>query len=329
LAYWRKRFAGFAGIALVSLAALPALAQDDSARNFPGRPIRIVVGYAAGGGNDLVMRVIAPKMAEGLGQPVIVENKPGAQSIVAAEYVAKAAPDGYTLLMGASGPIAMNPAIYSRLSYSPLRDFVPVSMIGSFPLILLVNAASPLRSVRDLVDYAKANPDKANYGASAAPFQLASELLNLRTGAKFAYIPYKGSNESINSVMSGQVTMTIADPPPATGPLAGGRVRGLAVTSAARHPSWPDLPTMAEAGIPDIEIVLWSGLLAPAGTPAPIVKKLQEEVARVVRLPEIRDRLASMVIDPVGNTSDEFARIIAADIAKWTAVAKAANIKAD
>ena len=324
-----RLFARLAGIALVSLVALSARAQEDPARNFPGKPIRIIVGYAAGGGNDIVLRLIAPKLAEGLGQPVIVENKPGAQSIVAAEYVAKAAPDGYTLLMGASGPIAINPAIYSKLSYSPLRDFVPISMIGSFPLILVVNAALPIHSVRELVAYAKANPDKANYGASAAPFQLASELLNLRTGAKFAYIPYKGSNESINAVMSGQVTMTIADPPPATGPLMGGRVRGLAVTSATRHPAWPDLPTMAEAGIPDIEIVLWSGLLAPAGTPAAIVRKLQDEVARVVRLAEIRERLAGMAIDPVGNTSEEFARIIAADIAKWTAVAKAANIKAD
>jgi tripartite-type tricarboxylate transporter receptor subunit TctC len=324
-----RLFARLAGIALVSLVALSAWAQEDLARNFPGKPIRIIVGYAAGGGNDIVLRLIAPKLAEGLGQVIIVENKPGAQSIVAAEYVAKAAPDGYTLLMGASGPIAINPATYSKLSYSPLRDFVPISMIGSFPLIMVVNAASPIRSVKELVAYAKANPDKANYGASAAPFQLASELLNLRTGARFAYIPYKGSNESINAVMSGQVTMTIADPPPATGPLMGGRVRALAVTSAARHPAWPDIPTMAEAGIPDIEIVLWSGLLAPAGTPAAIVRKLQDEVARVVRLPEIRERLAGMAIDPVGNTSEEFARIIAADIAKWTAVAKAANIKAD
>ena len=331
---WTPVFGGnllawLAGIALVWLLTAPASAQDDPARNFPNKPIRIIVGYAAGGGNDIVLRLVAPKMAESLGQPVIVENKPGAQSIVAAELVARAAPDGYTLLMGASGPIAINPATYSKLSYSPLRDFAPISMIGSFPLIMLVNSASPIRSVRELVDYAKANPDKANYGASAAPFQLASELLNLRTGARFAYIPYKGSNESINAVMSGQVTMTIADPPPATGPLAGGRVRGLAVTSSMRHPSWPDLPTMAEAGISDIEVVLWSGLLAPAGTPPGIVRKLQEEVARVVRLPEIRERLAGMAIDPVGNTSEEFARIIAADIAKWTAVAKAANIKAD
>lgn len=321
--------ARLAGVALVSLVAASVWAQEDPARNFPSKPIRIVVGYAAGGGNDIVIRIIAPKMTEGLGQPIIVENRPGAQSIVAAEYVAKTAPDGYTLLMGPSGPITMNPATYTKLPYSPLRDFVPISMIGSFPLIMVVHPALPVRSVKELVEYAKANPDKANYGASAAPFQLASELLNLRTGTRFAHIPYKGSNESINAVMSGHVMMTIADPPPATGPLTGGRLRGLAVTSAARHPAWPDLPTMAEAGIPDIEITLWSGLLAPAGTPAAIIRKLQDEVTRVVRLAEIRERLAGMAIDPVGNTSEEFARIIAADIAKWTAVAKAANIKAD
>ena len=312
-------------LVLASLLALPAWAQD----NYPNKPIRIIVGYAAGGGNDIIVRVLSPKMSEGLGQTVIIENKPGAQSIVAAEYVAKAAPDGYTLLMGPTGPIAMNPATYSKLSYSPLRDFVPISMIGSFPLILVVNPALPIRSVNELVDYAKANPDKANYGASAAPFQLAAELLNLRTGTRFAYIPYKGSNESINAVMSGQVTMTISDPPPATGPLKGGRVRGLAITSATRHPAWPELPTLAEAGVPGIEITLWTGFLAPAGTPPAIIRKLQDEVARVVKLPEIRERLAAMAIDPAGNTSEEFARIIAADIDKWTAVAKAANIRAD
>jgi len=312
-------------LVLASLLALPAWAQD----NYPNKPIRIIVGYAAGGGNDIIVRVLSPKMSEGLGQTVIIENKPGAQSIVAAEYVVKAAPDGYTLLMGPTGPIAMNPATYSKLSYSPLRDFVPISMIGSFPLILVVNPALPIRSVNELVDYAKANPDKANYGASAAPFQLAAELLNLRTGTRFAYIPYKGSNESINAVMSGQVTMTISDPPPATGPLKGGRVRGLAITSATRHPAWPELPTLAEAGVPGIEITLWTGFLAPAGTPPAIIRKLQDEVARVVKLPEIRERLAAMAIDPAGNTSEEFARIIAADIDKWTAVAKAANIRAD
>jgi tripartite-type tricarboxylate transporter receptor subunit TctC len=318
-----------AAVALASLLVAQVHAQEDAAKGFPNKPIRILVGYAAGGGNDIIARVVSTRMSEGLGQTVIIENKPGAQSIIAAEYVAKSAPDGYTLLMGATGPMSINPAIYSKLPYSPLRDFVPISMIGSFPLILVTNPSLPIHSVKELVEYAKTKPDQANYGASAAPFQLAAELLNQKSGTKFAYIPYKGSNESINAVMSGQVTMTISDPPPATGPLKGGRVRGLAVTSATRHPGWPELPTMAEAGFPDIEVMLWTGFFAPAGTPAAVVKRLQDEVARVVRLPDIRERLNGMGVNPAGNTSEEFRSIVAADIAKWTAVAKAANIKAD
>jgi tripartite-type tricarboxylate transporter receptor subunit TctC len=200
-------------------------------------------------------------------------------------------------------------------------------MIGSFPLILVVNPDLPVKSVKELIAYAKASPQKANYGASAAPFQLAAELFNQKTGTRFQYIPYKGSGESVNAVMSGQVTMTIADPPPVVGPLKGGRVRGLAVTSAKRHPAFPDLPTMAESGV-DIEVTLWTAFLAPAGTPAPIVRRVRDEVVRVVKLPEVRERFAGMGIDPVANTPEEFRRIMAADIAKWTAVAKAANIKA-
>ena len=320
------RFAvGFASIALAVLAAATARAQD----SFPAKPIRVIVGYVAGGGNDIIARVIAGKMAEGLGQQLIIENKPGAQSIIAADFVAKAPPDGYTILMGPSGPMTMNPATYSKLPYAPLRDFVPLSMIGSFPLILVTSGSSPLKSVQDLIDFAKANPAKSNYASSAAPFQLAAELLKLRTGTSFTHIPYKGSNESANAVMAGEVTMTISDPAPIAGPIKSGRLRALAVTSPRRHPSWPDVPTMMEAGIPDIDIVIWTGFLVPAGTPAAIVKRLQDEVARVVRLPEIRERLNGMGVDPVGNSSEEFARIIAADIIKWTAVAKAANIKAD
>ncbi len=320
-----KIVARIAGIALTMLAATSASAQD----GFPAKPIRLIVGYAAGGGNDIIARVVAGKIAEGLGQQIIIENKPGAQSIIAAEFVAKSPPDGYTILMGPSGPMTMNPATYSKLPYSPLRDFVPLSMIGSFPLILVTSGNSPMKTVQDLIDFAKANPGKSNYAASAAPFQLAAELLKLRTGTSFTHIPYKGSNESANAVMAGEVTMTISDPAPIAGPLKSGRLRALAVTSPRRHPSWPDVPTMMEAGIPDLEIVIWTGFLAPAGTPAAIVKRLQDEVARVVRLPEIRERLNAMGVDPVGNSSEEFARIIAADIIKWTAVAKAANIKSD
>ena len=312
-------------LVVVSGAAPPlALAQEG---NFPTKAVRIVVGYSAGGGNDIIVRVLAPHMQEGLRQPVVVENRPGAQGIIACELVAKSPPDGYTLLMGPSGPMTMNPGIYPKLPYDSLRDFAPITMIGSFPLILVVDPALPVKTVKQLIAHAKSTPQKANYGASAAPFQLAAELFNQRTGTKFQYIPYKSSGESVNAVVSGQVTMTISDPPPVVGPLKGGRVRGLAITSAKRHPAFPDLPTLAEAGGPEIEVMLWTAFLAPAGTPAAVVRRIRDEVVRVVTLPEVRERFAGMGIDPVANTPEEFRRIMAADITKWTAVAKAAKIK--
>lgn len=311
------------------LLATSGAAQEDPAKGFPAKPLRIIVGYSTGGGNDIVARLISVKITEGLGQPVIVENKPGAQSIIAAEYVAKASADGYTLLMGPSGPMTMNPATYSRLPYSPLRDFAPITMIGSFPLILVANPALPVRSVKELVEYAKQHQNKVYYASSAAPFQLATELFNQRTGTAFAHVPYKGSGDSVKAVMSGEVTITITDPPPVAGPLKGGQVRPLAITTAARHPGWPEIPTMAEAGLQDMEITIWMGLFAPAATPPGIVRKLYEEVARVVRLPDIRERLSGLGIDPSGMPSEQLGRVVAADIARWTAVAKAANIRAD
>ena len=196
-----------------------AFALSCSAQDYPNRPIRIVVGYSGGGGNDLIVRLIAPRLGEALGQAVIVENKPGAQSIIAAEFVAKSAPDGYTLLMGPSGPMTINPATYSKLPYSALRDFAPISMIGSFPLIVAVDPQLPVRSIRELIDYAKANPGKANYASSAGIFQIATELFKQKTGAPFEMIPYKGSGESVQAVAAGQVTLTFVDPPPATGAL--------------------------------------------------------------------------------------------------------------
>ena len=314
---------------VVTVAAALAWTSAQAQAGYPGKPIQLVVGYAAGGGTDLLARIIAIKMAEGLGQPVVVENKVGAQSIIAAQFVAKANPDGYTLLLGPSGPVSMNPALYSKLPYSPLRDFAPISLIGSFPLILAVGQSHPAKSVAQLVEYAKANPDKANYGASAAPFQLAAELFKQKTGTAFQHIAYKGSNESVNAVAIGEVTMTLADPPPVVGQFKAGRIRALAITTPAPHPSWPGVPTMREAGFTDMDIELWTGLLAPAGTPQPIIRRLHEEVVRVLKLPDVRERFAALGVDPAGGTPEEFAKVIAADIAKWTAVAKAANIKAD
>ena len=312
-------------LAVAALAAMTALAQPA----YPSKPIQLIVGYAAGGGTDLLARIVAAKMAESLGQPVVIENKVGAQSIIAAQYVAKANPDGYTILLGPSGPMSMNPAIYSKLPYAPLRDFAPISLLGSFPLILAVGQNHPAKTVQQLVDYARANPDKSNYGASAAPFQLAAELFKQKTGTAFQHIAYKGSNESVNATATGEVTMTLADPPPLVGQVKAGRVRPLAITTPARHPAWPEVPTMREAGFADMDIALWTGILAPAGTPPAIIRRLQDEVARVLKLPDVRERIVALGIDPVASTPEEFSRVIAADIVKWTAVAKAANIKAD
>ena len=307
------------------LAAFATQAQEP----YPSRPIRVVVGYSAGGGNDLVVRALAPRLGEALGQPIVVENRPGAQGIIAAELVAKSAPDGYTLLMGPSGPMTINPATYSKLPYSPTRDFAPISMLGSFPLIVAVDPRLPVRSVKDLVEYAKANPGKANYASSAGIFQIATELFKQKTGAPLEMISYKGSGESVQAVVAGQVTMTMVDPPPATGALKAGTVRGLAVTAAQRHPSWPELPTLAELGMPDMEVSVWMALFAPAHTPPAVIARLQSEVARAVRSPDVKERFAGMGVDPVGGSSDALARQVARDIEKWTAVAKAAGIKND
>ncbi len=304
--------------------ALPASAQD-----YPNKPIRIIIPYAAGGGNDIIVRVISPEISKNLGQPLVVENKPGAQGIIAAESVAKSAPDGYTILMGPSGPMTINPATYSKLPYDPVRDFEPISLICQFPLLVTVNANAPIHSVKELIDQAKANPDKANYASSAGIFQVTTELFKQRTGSNFVMIPYKSSGESVQAVLSGQVMVAIVDPPPASGPLKGGRLRALAVTSGKRHPSWPDVPTMAEAGVPDMEVPVWTAFFAPAKTPAAIVARLQSEVARAVHTPEVKQRFAEMGLDPVGSTPEELGAVVARDIAKYSAVAKAANIKND
>src|SRR5258707_3727389 len=197
--------------------------------------------------------MVAAKLQDKLGQTVIVENKPGAQSIVAAELVAKAPPDGYTLLVGASGPLTINPAVYSKLPYSPQKDFVAISLLAEFPLLLVVGADTPVKNVKELIEYGKANPKLANYASSATPFQLAAELFNQRTGSSFQHIPYKGSGDAVQAVMAGQVLMALADSGPIAGPLKGGKLHGLALTAARRNSAFPDVPTMAEAGIADLD----------------------------------------------------------------------------
>ena len=311
-------------MALVSAVAASASAEDFS--KYPTRAIHVVVGFTPGGGNDLIARIVGQKLSESLGQPVIIDNKPGGGAIVATEYVAKSAPDGYTLLVGASGAMAINPAVYTKLPYDSVRDFVPVSELGSFPLILVVNASSPIKSVAELVAFAKANPDKTNYASSSAAFQLVTELFKQKTGAPMQEIPYKGANDSVMAVISGQVTATIADAGSVSGQVKSGQVRALAVAASVRTEDFPEVPTMREAGA-DVDAVLWSGIFAPRQTPPAIVKKLEGELMRIMRSADVVARLKPLGILPVGNTSAEFAAILASDIARWTEVARAGNIR--
>jgi tripartite-type tricarboxylate transporter receptor subunit TctC len=321
--------AGLAAATLAGSVATPALAQGDPAQTYPTKPIRIIVGFGPGGGNDIFARLIGQKLGERLGQPVLVENKPGAGAIIGTDYVAKAAPDGYTLLIGATGAMTINAAVYSKLPYDTVRDFAPISMIASFPLLLCVNAAAPAKTLAELVAYAKANPAKANYASSSAAFHLATELFKMKTGAPLEHIAYKSSGEMLTAVVGGEVLVALADAPPVSGHLKGGKIRALAVTSTQRMAEYPDVPTMAEAGVADLEVRLWSGLFAPAATPAGIVKKLEKELMEIVRLPDVNERLKGLGVDPSGGPGQELAARIAAEIPRWTAIAKAANIKLD
>jgi tripartite-type tricarboxylate transporter receptor subunit TctC len=315
---------GLIAAVLTACTANAALAQEDAAK-YPSRTIRIVVGFAAGGGNDVIARIYAQKLSEDLGQPVIIENKPGAGAIVAAEYVAKAAPDGYTLLVGATG-MAINQSLYAKLPYDSVRDFVAISELASFPLIMVVNSSSPIKSVADLVTYAKANADKMNYSSSSATFQLVTELFKLKTGAPMQMIPYKSANEMVLAVISGQVATTVADTGPVSPQVKAGTVRALAVTSANRIADFPDLPTMKEAGA-DVEAMIWTGIFAPKATPPAIVKKLEGEFVKIAKLPEVATRLKAIGVDAVGTSTDEFTKILQDDITRWGEVVKSSNIK--
>ena len=311
-------------IAIVSFGL--AQAQENPAKSFPDKPVRVIVGYAAGGGNDIVARIISQKLAEGLGQPVVVENKPGAAGGIAAAYVAKANSDGYTLLFAPSSMFTTNPVMFKKLPYS-LSDFVPVSTAVTYPLILIVGESQSPQSTKDLVQYLKTNPNKANFAGAAGLFQLAFELFKSQTGTAGEYITYKGTNQSVAAVMTGEVLMTMADAGPVSGALKGGKVRGLAVTSRERLASYPNIPTVAEAGFPGLEMGSWMGLLAPAGTPMPIVRKLQQEVNRIVKTTAFKERMNALEVNPEGNTSEQFAAMITSDLARWRVVAKASQIE--
>jgi tripartite-type tricarboxylate transporter receptor subunit TctC len=317
--------AGLAGLATIVAGA--AAAQGDSAGSFPTRPIHLIVGFAAGGGNDLFARLVGQKLSENIGQPVIVENKAGAGGRIAVEYVKSQPADGYTIMVAASGQMAVAAAIYPKLSYHPTRDFLPLTMIASFPLILAGPANDAINSVKDLVAYGKANPDKSNYATSSPAFTITTELFKLKTGMPAVAVPYKSSNEMMLSVAGGNTLFSIADGPPTMPLVQGGKVRALAVTGSERSFELPNVPSMAEAGYPEVNIGLWSGVFVAAGAPPAIANKLETELRRALADPGVREKLKAMAVNPGGGPGEEFRKKIDADIRVFADVVKAANLK--
>ena len=309
-------------IATLPLAAAPGRAESE----YPNRPVHLIVGFAAGGGNDVFGRLIAAKLSELIGQPVVVENRPGAGGRLAAEYVAKESADGYTLLVGASGAMSIAAAIYPDLKYQPTETFAPLGMIANFPLIMAIAADSPAKTVQDVVDWAKQHPDKANYATTSPAFTIATELLKLKSGMPGTAIPYRSSNDMIFSVIGGQTLMAIADGPPVMPQVKAGKVKAVAVTGAARLSELPDVPSMAEAGYAAVDIRLWSGIFAPAATPQPILAKLETALGEALRDPGVSAKLKNLAVEPGRGTAAEFRQTIERDIVTFRHVVADAKL---
>jgi len=313
--------------ALVAVAAQPAAAQSDAAANYPNKPIKVIVGFAAGGGNDIFARLVGQKLSEILKQPVVIENKPGAGGRISAEYVAGQPADGYTVMVAASGQMAIAAAIYPKLSYHPTRDFLPLTMIASFPLILAGPMDDGIKTVKDLVAYGKAHPEKSNYATSSPAFTITTELFKLKTGMPAVAVPYKSSNEMMLSIAGGQSLFSIADGPPTVPLVQGNKIRALAVTGSQRSSELPDVPSMAEAGYPEVNIGLWSGLFVSANTPPAIAKKVDDAARRALADAGVREKLKAMAVDPGGGSGEEFRKRIDGDIKMFAEIVKAANLK--
>jgi tripartite-type tricarboxylate transporter receptor subunit TctC len=311
------------------VAAVPAASAQDAAANYPTKPIRVIVPFAAGGGNDIFARLVGQKLGEILGQSVINENKPGAGGRNAAEYVINQPHDGYTQFVGASGVMSVAAAAYPNLTYHPTRTFIPLSMIADFPLILVIPADHPAKTVKELVEWAKKNPDKANYASTSPAFITATELLKLKSGMPGTMIPYKSSNEMILSLMQGQTLLAISDGPPAIPQIKAGKVKAIAVTGSKRSDELPDVPSMAEAGYPEVNTKLWSGYFAALNTPPAIVAKLEAALRKAITDPGVAGKLKAMAVTPGDLSSADFRKMIDADIKGYQDVIKAANLKFD
>ncbi len=302
-----------------------------SAQSYPTKPIRIVVPFPPGGATDILARDVAQKLTEAWGQQVIVDNRPGAGGNIGSELVAKSAPDGYTLEMGTVGTHAINASLYAKMPYDHVKDFVPVILVAGVPNVLVVNPAVPVNSVAELIAYAKANPGKLNFASSGSgtSIHLSGELFKVMAGVQMTHIPYKGSAPALQDLLGGQVQLMFDNLPPSLPQIKAGKLRALAVTTATRAPALPDVPTIAEAGLPGFESSSWFGLLAPAGTPPAIVVKLNAEVAKWLATPDAKERLAKQGANAVGGSPEDFEKHIAAETVKWAKVVKDSGARVD
>jgi tripartite-type tricarboxylate transporter receptor subunit TctC len=315
-------------LALTLAFAVPFVISPARADDYPSHPIRLIVPYAPGGGADAVARIVAKRVGETIGQPLVIENRGGAGSIIGTEMVKKAEPDGYTLLLGQSGPISINPAIYRDLSYDPVKDFAPITMTTAYPYILVVNAKLPVKTLQDFVALVKSKPGEFNYGTTGigAANHLVTELFSSKAGLKMTHVPYRGTALAVADLLAGQVTMVFADPISALSHMQAGTLRALAVTSKERSPAAPEVPTVAESGFSGFDAIAWHGILAPATTPPAIITKLHDEIVAALKDPATKALLEAQAMQTVGNTPEQFAAFIKQDIAVWKEVATQADV---
>jgi tripartite-type tricarboxylate transporter receptor subunit TctC len=328
----------FSRRALLALACATAiggvLSTQDSAHAqpaYPAKPVRLIVPFPPGGGTDILARVIGNKLTEALGKPVVVENRPGAGGNIGVDLVAKSAPDGYNIVIGQTSNLAVNPTLYADLPYDPQKDLAPISLVADAPLVMVVPANSPFKSLGDVIAAAKAKPDDVTFASpgNGTVSHLSGELLQKAANVKFQHIPYKGASQALTDLMGGQVQTYMSSIPTALAQIKGGKLRALAVTSTKRVPELPDVPTVVESGFPGFESSTWFGLLVKAGTPEPIVKRLNTEVLRVLQLPEVRGKIAAEGATVLSGSPDQFAAFLKDEIAKWGKVVKESGAKVE
>jgi tripartite-type tricarboxylate transporter receptor subunit TctC len=317
--------------AALSAAMLAALPPGAAAQAYPNKPIRLIVPYPAGGGSDVMARAIAEKLATALAVQVVVDNRSGAGGNIAASAAAKAPADGYTLFFGAAGPLVVNPALYEKLPFDPVKDFMPIGLVGKMPLFLTVPVSLPVQSLKELIELAKAKPGQLNYASSGigGTTHLAMEVLKSQTGAGITHVPYKGTAAGVADMLGGSI-QAIFDAWATTGPhVQAGKLRFLAVSTAGRSALEPQLPTVAESGFPGFDLYVWYGLMAPAGTPPEVIAKLSSETAKVMAQADLKDRFASLGMEPMTSTPEQFAAHLRTETAKWAKIVRDSGARAE